>query len=384
MICRLKKYSWFVGIILLVILMTISINSNRAKFAHKIPVLKVSDVIHNDLADIILEGKAPGMIAAIISSEGVIAIGSAGVRKAGSDILFTTDDNVHLGSCTKAMTATILATLVAEGKLSWESKLIDVIPELKESIHSDYHQITLWQLLTHRTDLPKNPIDWDAHKQKEIKARRLAILEDNLQGSATYKYGEFHYSNFGYMIAACMAEKVTGLSWESLMQKRLFDPLGMSSASFGAPNTHNQIDQPWGHEKTWYWYKWKSDQSDNPKALGPAGRVNCNIEDWAKFLSLFLNDENPVLDSKYLNKLITPIGFYAGGWCVIEQPWTKGVVLTHNGSNGVWYAEVVVAPKLDRAFIVATNSCDFGSTEGACNEMISKLVRMDLDRSKVR
>ena len=71
MICRLETYSWFVGSILLVmlivILMNISINSNEAKFAQNIPVSKTSDVIHNDLADIILEGKAPGMIAAIIS-----------------------------------------------------------------------------------------------------------------------------------------------------------------------------------------------------------------------------------------------------------------------------------------------------------------------------
>jgi len=48
-----------------------------------------------------------------------------------------------------------------------------------------------------------------------------------------------------------MAEEVSGLSWEPLKKKRLFDPLGMSSAGFGAPNTNNQIDQPWGHSKSW-------------------------------------------------------------------------------------------------------------------------------------
>ena len=168
------------------------------------------------------------------------------------------------------------------------------------------------------------------------------------------------------------------------MKERLFDPLGMSSAGFGAPNTHDQIDQPWGHSWGYSLFgnNWEPDQEDNPKALGPAGRVHCNIEDWAKFLSLFLSDENPIVDCKYLNKLIEPIGLYAAGWAVIEQPWTKGVVLTHNGSNGIWYAEVVIAPRMDRAFIVATNSCDFGSTVGVCNEMIRKLVKMDIDENK--
>jgi len=210
----------------------------------------------------------------------------------------------------------MIATLVADGKLSWESKLIDVIPELKESIHSDYHQITLWQLLTHRAGIPKNATDWGAFSLKEIKERRLSILKDNLRKPATYKYGEFHYSNFGYIIAACMAEQITGLSWEVLMKKRLFDPLGMSSAGFGAPNTHNQTDQPWGHSNSWFGNNWQPDQSDNTEALGPAGRVHCNIQDWAKFLSVFSGNENPVLDKKYLNKLITPVGYYAGGWAL--------------------------------------------------------------------
>jgi len=342
-----------------------------------------NELINQALTEIVNDGKAPGMIAAIISSEGVIAIGSAGERKAGSGKAFTTNDMVHLGSCTKAMTSTMIATFVAEGKLNWESKLIDVIPELKGNIHSDYYNITLWQLLTHRAGLTKNAMDWDAHKQKEIKERRLSILKDNLQEPASNKYDEFHYSNFGYMVAACMAEKVTGLSWEILMRKRLFEPLGMTSAGYGAPGTPEQIDQPWGHEKVWYWYNWISDQSDNPDALGPAGMVHCTIEDWAKFLSLQLTNENPILERKFLDKLIEPPdGFYAGGWGVLEQPWTKGVILTHNGSNGVWYTEVVITPESDRAFVVATNSCSFNSTPALCTEIMNKLIRMELNISK--
>jgi len=70
------------------------------------------------------------MIAAIISGEGVIVIASAGERKAGSGIAFSTNDVVHLGSCTKAMTATMLTTLVAEGKFSWDMKLISSIIQI--------------------------------------------------------------------------------------------------------------------------------------------------------------------------------------------------------------------------------------------------------------
>lgn len=227
--------------------------------------LNKSEMISQALSEIVNDGKAPGMIAAIISSEGVIAIGSAGERKAGSGIAFTTNDVVHLGSCGKAMTATMLATLVAEGKLSWDTKLIEAIPELKNRIHTDYHKITLWQLLTHRAGIPKNPTYEGAFSSKEIKKRRLAILEDNFKSPATYEIDKFHYSNFGYMIAACMAEQITGLSWEVLMKQRLFDPLGMSTAGFDNPNISKSTAQPWGHHK--YVWKWWPSESYYEEAM---------------------------------------------------------------------------------------------------------------------
>ena len=341
-----------------------------------------SDSIQHILSKVVDDGKAPGMIAAIISSEGVRAIGSAGERKAGSGIAFTTNDVVHLGSCGKAMTATMIATLVAEGKLSWDTKLIEAIPELKNNIHTDYHKITLWQLLTHHAGIPKNPTDEGAYPSKEIKKRRLAILEDNFKSPAIYEIDRFHYSNFGYIIAACMAEQITGLSWEVLMKQRLFDPLGMSSAGFGNPNKSKSIDQPWGHHKrVWKW--WPS-ESYYEEAINPAGRIHCSVEDWAKFLSLQLTSENPILERKYLDKLIEPVDghFYAGGWGVAEHPWANGITFNHSGSNEIWYASVLVTPKLDRAFVVATNSCDFSSTPNVCLETANKIIRMDLQTNK--
>jgi CubicO group peptidase (beta-lactamase class C family) len=340
-----------------------------------------SAAIYQELTAIVADEKAPGMIAAIISGEGVTAIGSAGVRKVGSDVHITCNDLVHLGSCTKAMTSTMLATLVAERKLRWDMKLIEAIPELKEIIHPDYHNITLWQLLTHRAGITSNPVDWDAHNQLETKARRLAILKDNLRTPSSIKAGEFNYSNFGYMIAACMAEKITGLSWESLMRQRLFDPLGMSTAGFGEPDTGKSLEQPWGHNKSGG--KWEPSKFYDAEAIGPAGEIHCSVEDWAKFLSLQLGRKNSILDTNYLSKLTEPVGFYASGWGITDDlEWAKGKVLTHNGSNGIWYATVLVAPKIDRAYVVVTNSRDFTNTSDVCSKMINKLIKLDLNTNK--
>jgi|APSaa5957512622_1039677.scaffolds.fasta_scaffold21999_2 CubicO group peptidase (beta-lactamase class C family) len=336
-----------------------------------------SDSIRLILTKVVNDGKAPGMIAAITSSEGLIAIASAGERKAGSGIAFTTNDVVHIGSCGKAMTATMIATLVAEGKLSWDTKLIEAIPELINKIHTDYHKITLWQLLTHRAGIPRNPSNMRSSRFKEIKKRRLAIVLDNFKSPATHEIGKFRYSNVGYIIAACMAEQITGKSWEVLMKQRLFDPLGMSSAGFGNPNISRSTAQPWGHHK--YLRKWRPSEAYYDEVIGPAGRVHCSIADWAKFLSLQLASENPILERKCLDKLIEPVGSYASGWIVEERAWAKGITLIHDGSNEIWYTLVIVTPEVDRAFVVATNSCDFGSTPGICTEIMNKLIRMELD-----
>ncbi len=353
---------------------------NRAIYSQTKSVSNKNELIKQALAEIVNDGKAPGMIAAIISSEGVIAISSAGVRKAGTSVAMTNKDLVHLGSCGKAMTATMIATLVAEGKLSWDTKLIEAIPELKNKIHAGYKNITLWQLLTHRAGLPKNPIDELAHTNLEIKERRLSLLKDNIIFAPANTVGEWYYSNFGYIIAACMAEQVTGLSWETLIKERLFEPLGMTTAGIGDPLKNNSTDQPWGHKKSWIGNRWKPSRAYYNEAISPAGRVHCSIEDWAKFISLQLPGDNTFLDRTILNKLIEPVGFYAAGWVVLkeaEQPWAKGIVLVHGGSNEIWYASVMVAPKLDRAYVVVTNSCDFGVTDRICVEMTNKIAKMD-------
>ena len=315
------------------------------------------------------------MVAAITSSKGVLAIGTAGVRKIESEVKLTGQDHIHLGSCTKAMTSVLLTTLVAERQLTWETSLIDVLPELKGKIHPDYHAITIWQLLTHRAGVEANAANWWVYGKMELKKRRLAILQANLKEAPTRKQGVYHYSNLGYMIAGCMAEKVNGSIWESLMQKRIFDPLGMDSAGFGPPGASGKTDQPWGHVRSGD--RWRPRQFDNAEALGPAGRVHASFADWAKFLAMQLSGGKSLgLDRKILDKLITPTGTYAGGWRVTKRPWGKGTVLTHSGSNTMWYALVWVAPQLDRAFLVATNSRD-NDSHAICDQMIGKLIQIN-------
>jgi CubicO group peptidase (beta-lactamase class C family) len=333
-----------------------------------------NQAIHDLLVETISVNKIPGMIAAVGDSNGIRSIACAGIRKTGAPETIHTDDHFHLGSCTKAMTAALLATLVARGEIKWETTIIDGFPELKEVIHADYHSVTLHQLLTHRSGVPANAANWWAFADQEIMERRVTILKENLKKPSQNKAGNFNYSNLGYMIAGSMAERITGKSWEDLIKERLFEPLGMSSAGFGPPGTRNQVDQPWGHGKSIG--KWHATQIDNAEALGPAGRVHCTLEDWMKFISLFLKQgDNPILERNQLDKLIDPVGEYACGWGVTQRDWAKGFALTHNGSNNSWLVTIWVAPEINRAYIVGTNSFD-ENTAGVCDKVIGKLIGM--------
>lgn len=157
----------------------------------------------------------------------------------------------------------------------------------------------------------KKDVSWGAYQgtMDIISQRRQQLLDNLREMSGTI--GNFVYSNLSYMVAGAMAEKVTGKSWETLMQENLFTPLGMTSAGFGPPGTTGQVDQPWGHTlngDTWIPY-----QHDNPPDLGPAGTVHLTIEDWAKYLGQQFNTQTPqILDKWTFDHLATPnVGNYA-------------------------------------------------------------------------
>ena len=103
-----------------------------------------------------------------------------------------------------------------------------------------------------------------------------------------------------------MAERAAGKSWETLMEERLFAPLGMNGAGFGPPGPPNHVEQPWGHARDGNG-AWVPNQHDNAPALGPAGTIHLPVADWAEFTALWFTGKDPkILDRSRLNELATP------------------------------------------------------------------------------
>src|SRR2546423_3973948 len=98
-----------------------------------------------------------GMAAAVLRGERIIAQGVAGVRKRGTAERITLYDQFHLGSCTKAMTATLVAMIVEEGKLNWTTTLGELFADTVQPMHPAWEKVTLRQVLAHRAGLPNEP-----------------------------------------------------------------------------------------------------------------------------------------------------------------------------------------------------------------------------------
>ena len=343
------------------------------------PVALKSAGIDRLLARIVKDNNLVGIVAGVGDEKGLIGVGSRGVLKIGRDEPMTDRNLVHLGSCTKAMTCVLLGTLVEEGKLDWESKMIDVLPELKGVVHERFYDVTLWELVTHRSGMRANAKNWQAFGEVEITARRLKLIGENLNEQGAGKRGDYLYSNMAYMVAGCMAEKVTGKAWEQLMRVRVFEKLGMKSAGFGVVGEKGEVKEPWGHvRKNGEWF---AVQSDNAASLGPAGTVHCGVEDWVKFLGIWLpENKSDILSEAMLGRLIKPtMGNYAGGWIVVDREWAKGKAMTHAGSNTTWLSVAWVAPQTGRVYFALVNSYD-DRMNGVCDGVISGLIKMGVKR----
>ncbi len=334
------------------------------------------------LTEAIEQRKAPGIVTAIVDEQGVRAIGASGVRRQGSPDKITVHDQLHIGSNTKAMTSTMLATLVKDGTFAngWETTIKDVFPELIDIIHQDYHSVQLSQLIRMRGGISRNAENWRGHRDiPDIANRRYEILKDNLMNPPITQTGEFLYSNLSYMIAGAMAEKLTGKSWETLMQERLFVPLGITTAGFGAPGTPGRVEQPWGHGPDERGV-WVPRQFDNDPAIGPAGTVHISAEDWVKFISLWFENKEPaILDRSSLNELARPVGEYAAGWEVLQRSWAGGTVLYHSGTNRYWLSYLWLAPKSGVAYLAVANISDLIQNIGVGNTLDSIFSRLITD-----
>ena len=329
----------------------------------------------------------PALGAIVFRADTVLARGISGVRRSNADARVEIGDRFQLGSNTKAITATLLGTLIEEGKLAWTTTLADVFPELRDSIAAEYRNVTIDLLLSHHGGISAFD-DTDARDFKSIPRlsgtpmeRRAAFTAWVLRGRPAGPVGKAIYSNGGYAIAGAIAERITGESWEALVRARVFKPLGLTAAF--AWSDAPDVDEPWGHYETRSGTK-PIDPRDPaekvPPIIWPAGSVEMSLDDYARFLQLNLRGlqgrDATVLKAASIKHIhtspVSPPDKYGLGWGL--QDFDAAPASVHTGSAGTFYAVTIVQPTRNLGVAVLANA---GGERGtaAATDAVKALIR---------
>jgi CubicO group peptidase (beta-lactamase class C family) len=298
--------------------------------------------------------------------------------------MVTLDDRWHLGSCTKSMTAALVAMLVEDGALRWDSSIGEILSDIP--MEPAWCDVTLEQLLQHRGGAPQDPPPdlWESARERvgDPTEQRLAFVQGILSRKPEHTPGtRWIYSDTGYAVVGAMIEKVTGEPWEKVIQRRLFLPLALESAGFGEPAAPGEVDQPWGHsgDDQPFVPVEPGPEADNPPAIAPAATVHMTILDFARYAAWQVAEgrggESGLISEESFAHLHTPPSSqgYAMGWAVTRRRWAGGTALMHTGENGSFYAVMWVSPRKNTAF-VATCNADGYQAEDACDQAVKMLI----------
>jgi CubicO group peptidase (beta-lactamase class C family) len=222
--------------------------------------------------------KVPGLALAIVRNDSVVLARGYGVRTLGKPDPVDAHTLFAIGSATKAFTAMAVAMLVDQGKVKWDDRATNYLPELQLYDAYATRELTVRDLLTHRSGLTAADLIMFAEHMT-----RDSILHQVRYVKPTWSFrSHFGYSNLMYLAAGQIAARVTGESWDEVIRDRIFEPLGMVSSSTsiraleGQPNVatpHDEIDDT---VQTIPYF--------NLDNAGPAGSINSNVLDMAQWL----------------------------------------------------------------------------------------------------
>ncbi|HVV65231.1 MAG TPA: serine hydrolase domain-containing protein [Rhizomicrobium sp.] len=324
------------------------------------PAVAAPADIDSILKSAIAAGKAPAL-SMLVMREGKIArIGVTGVRRIDRPDPATTEDMWHIGSDAKPMTATLVALLVDRGVLSWDARLETLLPALAPTMRPQYRKATLLQLLTHRSGLPHDYHDvkyfdtFYADKRPADRQRYDYVSHALTDAPVAPPGAKFSYSNTGFILAAVIAERAAGSSYEEQMRREIFAPLGMKSAGFG-PTPEGQ---PQGHVDG----RVAGPRDANPAMFAPAGNIHLSLRDWAAFCldqMAGYHGGGKILKTATYRMVESRVpGTQEGvAWGVQDSLMGyRGPVLTHAGSDGNWMAYAVLFPETQNGVLIAANA----------------------------
>jgi len=302
----------------------------------------------------------PGMAVAVVKDDKVVlseGLGWADLEKKKPVIPNTI---FAIGSCSKAFTTTLIGMLVDDGMIHWDDPVTRYLPYFKMKLKSEKPDatVTIRDLLTHRTGFSRMNMVW-----LESGLPREDILRQATEAEPRSEFrSQYFYNNVMYMAAGVAGGQAANSDWDTLIRERIFQPLGMTNSSISIKNMPVQ-----NVAKGYIWddvlEKNFIISMRNLDKVGPAGSINSNILDMAKWIRFHLNrgsfegmrwitemthKETWTRQMKMGGGLSYGLGWMLGRWKGKSE-------VAHGGNVDGFSAQVAMLPENNIGFVLLTN-----------------------------
>ncbi|WP_238857939.1 serine hydrolase domain-containing protein [Poritiphilus flavus] len=322
----------------------------------------------------ITSGEVVGAGVSIVKGKQVLLANGFGIRDGSTGKKVDGQTVFRLGSLSKGFTGVLAADLKAEGKLSWEDRVSDFIPEFELGDRENTENITLAHLLSHTSGAPY-------HSFTNLVDAGLAL--DEIAGRFTEvqpisKPGELYsYQNALFALSGEMMEKVTGQEITTSLEKRFFNPLEMCATTMDFEALRKTENKAKPHVRARR--GWRSGKLTNSyyNAVA-AGGINSNAEDMAKWMQLLLGHRPDVMTREALQEAFTPFieipgrhkyyqrwpgytaSYYGFGWRIHRyrsgNSEIENTMWHHGGSVNRFRNEIGLFPEEDLGICVLLNN----------------------------
>lgn len=237
------------------------------------------------LERILKERKGAGFAVAVVNQNKILYAKGFGYRDYEKKLPVTPNTLFAIGSCSKAFTSLLIGLLQKDGKVEYDKPVRDYLPELKFFNNEMNNNITLRDMMSHRTGLPRHDYSWYLFNTS---SRDSMLQRIQYQEPTAPLRQRWQYNNFMFLAQASVAEKLTGQSWEKNIKEKILVPLGMTASNVSIAELKQSAEPSLGYTVYKDSIIKKTDYYDI-NAMSPAGSINSSVTDMAKWVMCWIN-----------------------------------------------------------------------------------------------
>lgn len=247
---------------------------------------------------------AAGVSIAVVEKNKVVYVGGFGYRDVEKKLPVDENTLFAIGSCTKAFTSSMIGMLMKDGLVDIDKPVRNYLPDLKFYNEFLNDHVTLRDMMSHRTGLPRHDFSWYGST-----ATRLELLKRiEFQEPSAQLREKWQYNNFMFMAQGVLIEKLTGKSWENNLREKILTPLGMNNTVMSVVDMEKSSNRSRAYDvrnDTIHAIPFR-----NIDAIGPAGSINSSSKDMANWLLTWINggkfNGKEIIPANYLYQAMTP------------------------------------------------------------------------------